>query len=292
LLGAGLALVGGLTACSPGGAAETKKETPMPVKIAYGPGPSQFGELTLPTGAGPCPVVVVVHGGFWLTSYDLGLGRPLAQDLVQAGVAAWNIEYRRVGNGPFSKKAGGGGWPTTCDDVAAALDALAGPVQQAAGGRLDLTRVVGVGHSAGGHLVGWLGARAGLPTGTPGADPVVRLRGLVAQAGVLDLVDGARSGLGGGAVASFMGGDPGTRAAAYALASPIARLPLGVPSVCVHGTSDANVPIRQSERFVAAATEAGDDAVLRSFDGDHFDLIDVGSDAWRTCRTETLRLLG
>src|SRR6476620_1780926 len=125
----------------------------------------------MPAGS-PRGVVVVVHGGFWRHAYDLSLGRPLAADLAATGLAAWNIEYRRVG--------GGGGWPTTFDDVAAAVDALAGPVQEAAGG----------------HLVAWLAARPGLPPGAPGGHPQVRLRGAVSQAGVLDLVDAFEQRLG------------------------------------------------------------------------------------------------
>ena len=44
---------------------------PMPSpteKIAYGPDPMQFGELWLPEGKGPFPVVLIVHGGCWLSS--------------------------------------------------------------------------------------------------------------------------------------------------------------------------------------------------------------------------------
>ncbi len=85
-------------------------------RIAYGDDPSQFGELSLPSGA-PKGTVVLIHGGFWKAAYDLSLGRPLARSLVAHGWAAWNIEYRRVGNG--------GGDPETMDDVAAAIDALA-----------------------------------------------------------------------------------------------------------------------------------------------------------------------
>lgn len=102
---------------------------PTPLRISYGDHPSQFGELTLPTG-GPRAVVVVVHGGFWRQRRDLALGRPLAADLAADGYAAWNIEYRRVG--------GDGGWTATFDDVAAALDLLAGR-------DLPLDRVVAVG---------------------------------------------------------------------------------------------------------------------------------------------------
>ncbi|MGH3612382.1 MAG: alpha/beta hydrolase family protein [Pseudonocardia sp.] len=280
-----------------------------PVRVEYGSHRSQFGELTLPAGDGPVRgVVTVVHGGFWRQAFGLELGRPLAVDLANAGFAAWNVEYRRVG--------GGGGWTSTFDDVAAALDLLAGPVQQVAKGRLDLDRVVAVGHSAGGHLALWLAARPGLPAGAPGAArpglpggalgaarpglpggapgsaPQVRLRGAVSQAGVLDLVDAADRGVGGGAVEDLMGGSPTDVRDRYALASPAARVPLGVPVVCVHGIQDGTVPIRQSERFVAAARSAGDAAELVALPGvDHFAVIDPSMPAWGACRDAVGRLL-
>ena len=252
--------------------------------LAYGRDLSQFGELTLPAGGGPAAVAVVVHGGFWRATYGLELGRPLAVDLANAGYAAWNVEYRRVGNG--------GGWPATVEDIAAAVDLLAGPGQDAAGGRLDLGRVVAVGHSAGGHLGVWLAARPGAPAGTPGAGPRVHLRGVVSQAGVLDLVDAAEEGIGRRAVEAFLGGMPADVPDRYALASPAARVPLGVPVVAVHGDADPNVPLRQSERFVAAARAAGDPAELVRLPGtDHFAVIDPGTAAWRACRDAALQLL-
>ena len=84
---------------------------------SYGEHPSQLGELYLPAGSGPFPVTVVVHGGFWKAQYDRSLMEGLCADLAAHGLAAWNIEYRRVG--------AGGGWPTTLEDVGAAVDLLA-----------------------------------------------------------------------------------------------------------------------------------------------------------------------
>jgi acetyl esterase/lipase len=252
------------------------------VRLDYGPHPSQFGELTLPAGDGPVRgVVVVVHGGFWRQSYGLELGRPLAADLAGRGLAAWNVEYRRVG--------GDGGWPATFEDVATAVDLLAGAGQRAAGGRLDLARVVAVGHSAGGHLAAWLAARPGLPAGTPGAGPAVALRGAVSQAGVLDLVDAADRRVGGSAVPDLLGGLPADVPDRYALASPAARLPFPTPVICVHGDADGNVPIRQSERFVAAAGGAAE--LVRLPGVDHFAVIDAADDAWLACRDAAERLL-
>ena len=229
-------------------------------RLSYGAHPSQYAELTLPDGPRPAPVVVVVHGGYWTASYGAELGRPLAADLAGRGFAALNVEYRRVGDG--------GGWPQTGDDVAAAVASLRDHAE------VDPSRVVGLGHSAGGQLVGWLASRR--------ADPV-RLSGAVLQAGVLDLVAGAEAGLGGGAVQAFLGGSPADVPEVYADASPIARVPLGVPVVAVHGTKDTLVPIDQSERFVAAARAGGDAAELRTFDGDHFAPITVGTPAWELC---------
>lgn len=271
---AGLALLlPGSTACSTG--PTPAAGTGAPVRHDYGPDPSQFGELTLPAGDGPVPVVMVVHGGFWRSGYGLELGRPLAVDLAAAGFAAWNVEYRRVGDG--------GGWTATFDDVAAALDRLDGLDP-----RLELDRVVAVGHSAGGHLAAWLAARPGLPAGAPGADPAVRLRGALSQAGVLDLVDAVEQGVGGAAVTDLLGGTPAEFPDRYAVASPVARVPIGVPVVCVHGTSDGTVPVRQSERFSAAA---GDELV--TLPGvDHFAVIDPSTDAWRACRDAAVRLAG
>jgi acetyl esterase/lipase len=241
-----------------------------PVRFTYGQHPSQYAELSLPLGSQPAPVVVILHGGYWSSSYGAELGRPLAVDLVGHGFAALNVEYRRVGEG--------GGWPQTGHDVAAAVDGLRA---RAAG--LDLDRVVALGHSAGGQLAGWLAARRG---GT------VALTGAVLQAGVLDLARGSAEGLGGGAVDAYLGGSPERKPDAYAQASPIALVPLGVPTVCVHGTADTLVPISQSEDFVAAAVAAGDAGELRTFSGDHFDPITVGTPAWDTCVDSLRRLTG
>jgi len=228
--------------------------------VRYGDHPSQHGELTLPDGT-PRGVVVVVHGGFWKAEYDLSLGRPLAASLVSRGWAAWNLEYRRVG--------GGGGTPETFDDVAAGIDRLADV------DGLDTSVLLTLGHSAGGHLATWAAGRR---------DARVPVTGAVSQAGVLDLVRADELGLGGGAVAALLGHPPTEDDAAY---DPYQQLPLEVPVRCVHGTADDVVPVEISQRYVAAASDAGGDARLTEVDGDHFVVIDPASEAW----ARTLELL-
>ena len=247
----------------------------LPERVAYGPGSSQFCELfvtktTSPGRAGPYPVVVLVHGGFWRAQYDRTLEWQVAGDLCERGFAVWNVEYRRVGDG--------GGWPATFEDVAAAVDALGGTGDE----RLDLGRVVFVGHSAGGHLALWAAGRAGLPDGAPGAGPRVRPVAAVAQAGVVDLDEASRLRLSDAAVHELLGGSPDEQPERYELASPRRRLPLGVPLLLVHGDRDGNVPVEMSQAFAAAAEAAGDECELVVVSGEgHAEHLEPDSRVWR-----------
>ena len=236
-----------------------------PATHRYGPDPAQFGELWLP-GTTSAATVVIIHGGFWRARYDLSLGRPLAADLVRRGYAVWNLEYRRVG--------AGGGWPATFEDIATGIDLLAElPVAA--------TRVAAIGHSAGGHLAAWAAGRAGLPPGAPGARPLVAVTAVISQAGVLALADCARDGAGGTAAPDLMGGGPQDLPERYRLADPMAAVPVAAAVLCLHSRADEAVPFAYSERYVAAAAQAGGTAWLHETDGDHFTLIDPDSADWR-----------
>lgn len=214
--------------------------------IRYGPQAEQFGELWSPSGAGPHPVVMLLHGGFWRRRYGLDIMHGLADDLRRRGMAAWNVEYRRVGSP-------GGGWPGTFDDVAAAYDAL------------DPEPAAIVGHSAGGHLALWLGARR-----RPGV--------VVALAGVCDLEAAGWLHLSHDAVNELLGGNRPERRRA---ADPVALVPLGVRQVLLHGTADDIVPVSVSRSYAAAAEAAGDDCTLVELPGvDHFAFLDPASGAW------------
>ena len=240
----------------------------------YGTDASQFGELSLPFDPVRPGTVVIIHGGFWRARYDVALGRPLAADLVRRGYTVWNLEYRRVGNG--------GGWPATFLDVAAGIDKLAEL-------DVDTSRVVAIGHSAGGHLATWA---AGRSADTPGGSPRVRVSAVVSQAGVLSLGDCARDAVGGTAALDLMGGSPVQLPTEYHAADPMAAVPLDVPIVCVHSRSDAQVPFSQSVAYVEAATRAGARATLHESGGDHYTLIDPGTPDWQLVVDTLPDLLG
>jgi acetyl esterase/lipase len=236
----------------------------------YGDDPSQVGELFLPQGDGPFSVVVVLHGGFWRDRYDRHLMDGLCDDLAARGLAAWNLEYRRLGSG--------GGYPATFEDVAAGIDHLA--TLQAP---LALTQVSAVGHSAGGHLALWAAARPRLPSGAPGADPVVRVCRAVAQAGVSDVAEASRLGLSSGVADELLGAPPADVPERVAVASPRALLPLDVPQLLIHGSEDDTVPAVMSRDYAGDAWARGDRVALVLLPGQgHFEHIDPGQQAWHT----------
>jgi len=235
----------------------------------YGPHRSQRAELHLPGGPGPHPVMVLIHGGSWHKRYGRIVMRGLAGDLRRGGWAAWNIEYRRLGDG--------GGWPATFEDVAAAVDHLC--VLEAP---LDLGRVSVLGHSAGGQLALWAAGRAALAPGAPGAAPAIAFERAISQAGVCDLA-GAYRRWRGGVVRALMGGSPQELPERYAVADPLAHVPLRLPVLLVHGIEDRTVSVELSRRYAGASAAAGGAVELVEIEGDagaHRAHIDPRSLAW------------
>jgi acetyl esterase/lipase len=237
--------------------------------VHYGSQHAQVADLWRPDRTGELPVVVLIHGGFWRQLYTKRLMQQMAKAVVAQGWVAYNIEYRRVG------ALGSGGWPATLDDTARAVDALADQ------DGIDLSRVVSCGHSAGGHLALWAAGRRRTETSTDEGRPKVGLRAAISLAGVVDLVAAARQGVGGGAVDSLMGGSPDQHPERYALGSPAALLPLGIPQVLIHGLRDTTVPASLSETYVERARSSGDDATYLPLpDASHMDMIDVQGKAF------------
>jgi len=228
----------------------------MPIRLPHGRAPQQFGDLWLPAaGTRPFPVVVLIHGGFWRNRYALDLMDPLAADLAARGFAAWNIEYRRVGDP-------GGGWHGTFDDVATAVDRVAGLADEHG---LDADDVALVGHSAGGHLALWAAGRA---------QAAVRPWIAIGQGPVVDLRACADARLSDGAAIGFLGGTPEQVPERYRDATP--NLSAGPRTVAVVGSADVNVP----PAFSDDPAQPGAIEVVGIDGADHFDLIDPAHAAW------------
>jgi len=252
----------------------SRSATAPDLTLRYGDLPDQVADVRLPSENGPRPLVVVVHGGFWKAEFDRAHAGPQSVGLADAGYVVATVDYRRVGQP-------GGGWPGTFDDLAALTDAVPELVKTALPDRVDTTRTVLVGHSAGAHLAAWAAARHRLPKESPWqrSDPLDV--SVVSLAGVLDLELSERLGLGGHAASRLLGGSPRHQRDRYALANPTALLPTGVRLIAVHGTGDDTVPVEMSRRYVDRAQTAGDQVELVEIDDcGHYEVIDPASAAW------------
>jgi acetyl esterase/lipase len=234
-------------------------------ELAYGPEASQEGDLWCPAGEGPHPVAVLFHGGFWYHAWERDLMDGLAAELARRGIAARNVEYRRVG--------AGGAWPAIGDDAARATDHL---VALAPIYGLDLERVALLGHSAGAQLALWVAAR--------GRRGEVHPALVVGLATIADLEAAMADRIGGGSVGRLLDRDArldDDLDVVLVDASPRARLPIGVSQLLAHAVDDDVVPLTQTTDYAAAARSAGDDVtVLELPAGGHFDLIDPATEAW------------
>lgn len=227
-----------------------------PERHRYGSHRCQRADLYLPSGDGPFPVAIAIHGGYWQARYTKRLEKPVAVDLTRRGVAVWNIEYRKLGRGQ------GGGWPVTFDDVGAAVDHLA----RLDDPRLDLGDVTVFGHSAGGQLALWAASRK---------DGPVRIGRVCAQAAVCDMASA------GSAARALMGGGPDDVPDRYAKGDPMQLVPLGIPILLIHGAEDETVPVKRSRRFAVAARAGGDDVeLIEPNPGGHRVHVDPRSEAW------------
>lgn len=255
--GLGATVLGALSAC---GRSRTADSSPSSQagpadgrRVFYGQDRgNQYADLRLPKGTA-LGTVVLLHGGYWLPQYGLDLLAPMARRFTQLGYATWNVEYRRTSEG--------GGWPHTFTDVALAMDRLA---QEKVPGD-----VVVIGHSAGGHLAGWVASRTAR---TPGGSPRVVPKAVVSLSGVLDLTTAASAPESSGPVVALMGGTPQQHPDRYRLGDPTLLVPAACPVFAAQATQEQVIPVAQAAAYVAKARAAGGTATQVALEGDHFSI--------------------
>jgi acetyl esterase/lipase len=235
-------------------------------RIAYGTDPNQFIDLRRPSGKGPHPLALFIHGGFWRAKYGLDHAGHICAGLAKAGFLCANLEYRRVGNE-------GGRWPGTFEDILNGLRFLRANVKKWGG---DPVRLVVLGHSAGGQLALSLAGRES------------QISGAISLAGVVDLRRAYELHLSNDAVVEFLSGTPQQVPEHYAEASPI-EVPIKPKQVLIHGTHDGTVPVGMSRDYVKK--KRGESVTLVELDCGHYEVIDPDSPAGKRVIEEARKLV-
>ena len=170
----------------------------------------------------------------------------------------------------------GGGWPGTFEDVRNAYRFLP---QLAQSYKLDSTKVLVMGHSAGGELALCLAAH----------EP--SLKHVISLAGVVDLRQAWDLHLGNDAVVDFLGGKP-SQIVEYSREADPMQLSVArtTRQWLIHGAEDDVVPSILSRNYAEQRKMRGEEArYLEISTAGHFDLIDPRSKAWPKVENTVLR---
>jgi acetyl esterase/lipase len=204
------------------------------------------------------PVVIVVHGGGWISG-DKWTLEGHSRSLARNGIVAVTINYRLAPKHKF---------PTQLDDV---RTALLWTKENAKRFSINLNRLGVFGYSAGGHLSTLVAALADEPLAVRSAasewsesdarwQQLPKIRAVCAGGPPCDFrslpIDSAT-------LAFFLGGSRREKSAVYAAASPAAHISSSDPvTQIIHGDSDFLVPISGSRKFHQAQLAAGIDSRL------------------------------
>ena len=253
----------------------SRQPPPADLRLTYGPDPNQFIDLRLPAEKHKThPLLINIHGGFWRAKYGLEHAGHLCAAFTAQSFVTANLEYRRVGNE-------GSGWPGTFEDIRSAYKFL---VQNAQKHNIDATRVVVMGHSAGGQLALCLAAH----------EPALKY--VVSLAGVVDLEKAYQLHLSHDAVVEFLGGTPSRVPDHYREADPMQLSIVQAHQWLVHGSVDQVVPKAFSSDYVALkarkSTQKEDVHLLEISGADHYDLIDPRSEAFKQIQKTATGLVG
>ena len=240
-------------------------------RIPYGDDPLQFGDLRIPEGEGPHPVIIFIHGGQWKAEFDISHSDKMTDGLTRFGFATWSLEYRRIGND-------GGGWPGTFLDIGAGADHLRSIADEY---KLDLDRVIAMGHSAGGHLAIWLASRAIIPVESAiHTDDPITIHGVLGLAPAADLTALHVTEFCGEIIDALMGGSPQDVPEHYRWGDPMQISPDKTRKLLVLGNHDSVwSPFGQS--YYDKALWRGDHIrITIAQDSGHFELIDPDHDTF------------
>jgi acetyl esterase/lipase len=262
-----------ITACGGGGGGaapsavnttSTPSVTDQPTSliVRYGARSEQYGLYKAPSGAGPFPLAVIVHGGCWNRFIaSASIMQPMADSLTRAGWATLNLEYRVPEDIPYQAI-------DTFQDIATAMDTLPSMLANLP---VNLKRTVVIGHSAGGHLALWAGSRASIPPSSQLYKSSPNLpQAVIGLAAIPDLAEYERQKRFTGCASNI----PTVRGNfSDAEVSPQFMSAKGVPIYMISGTGDSIVAAENSDTYQKQQLSLGNVVNVSRISGDHFTLI-------------------
>ena len=215
-------------------------------RFSYGAHEDQFADLYRPGSLKMLPVMVIIHGGYWKDNHTLNTyaTKAIVDHYAQMEqIAIWNLEYRRM---EFEGKNTNAPWPAILKDAAEGIDFLK---EIAMIENLDVSRIITVGHSAGGYLSAWLASRLNILQSSDlyVENPLIPSHA-VSIAGILDL-SAYKSLSQPEQVMRMIGGTPEEYLERYALADPMSLRDVNIPMTIIHGAKDEIVPVAQLQNF-------------------------------------------
>lgn len=212
------------------------------VEFTHDPVPLKL-DAHIPTGKGPFPAVILVHGGGW-TSGDKTANfiRPLFPTLDKTGFAWFSIDYRLAPQHPYTAQV---------DDVKKAITFVKAHAKEY---KVKPKKIALMGESAGAHLVNLVGTRNEAPADVAA---VVSFYGPINIVDTLKLKAGGPVSDGLKAVFEINALDDAGMAKLKA-GSPDTYIHRGTaPFLFIHGTKDPAVPYEQSVLGMELFKKAG-----------------------------------
>jgi alpha-L-fucosidase 2 len=208
-------------------------------------------DLSVPEGPGPFPVCILVHGGGFEKGDKQKQPKHWFAPLSEAGYAWVSINYRLA---PAHK------YPGSVEDVETSIRWVKAHASEY---RIDPSRIVLIGESAGGYLVNKVGTMNQEET---------RVAAVVSFYGAADLLFRLKSSNGKPSIAfsNYFGVTEDNEATRKFLveASPVTHVRPGLPPfLLIHGNKDDRVPYEQSVNFYAKLKAAGVPAEFITIEG-------------------------
>jgi len=205
-------------------------QTVTHTNVAYGSDPAQVMDIYVPPGNAVHPTIVMIHGGGWISGDKLAIST-IAQYFAGQGYTTANINYRLAT--PNSNQ-----YPAALNDAKSAILFLQ---TNRAAYKVDGNRIAAFGTSAGANLAltlgtnGWVKAVIDFYGPTDFTDPNF-------WAGIYNGQTNDEI------LATYFGVSFAQNPVLYAEASPKNNLSKAMPpTIIFHGSSDAVVPVDQSE---------------------------------------------